>query len=332
MFFRNKELKIALGFSLLFGCILIPTAFFCSTVTGLLVFLCWGLCFGLFLLVELTRYKRLQKISEDLESLLLHGTSLPMGEYEEGELSLLAYQVQKLTQRLTEAKEALQKDKTFLANALSDISHQLRTPLTAMNLTLSLLRQPEEEPKKHKILLRDLGVLLHRTQWLVEALLKLSKLDAGTIQLCKEPVSVSRLLREAAEPLSIPMELREQKLVLKCRVHTVLCDPLWTGEAIGNVLKNAMEHSPQGSTITLSATETPLFTMITVEDQGGGFPPEELPRIFERFYRGKGSDPQSCGIGLSLTRSILAAQNATVHAENCNEGAKFTLKFYKQLL
>ena len=103
---------------------------------------------------------------------------------------------------------------------------------------------------------------------------------------------------------------------------TLLCDPVWSGEAIGNVLKNAMEHSPQGGTITLTGRDTPIFTEITVQDQGEGFPPEELPRIFERFYRGKSADPQSCGIGLSLSRSILAAQNGTIRAENTKTGGK----------
>lgn len=332
MFFRNKELKIAMGLFLLLGCVLLPLSFFRDWITGLWVFLCWSLCLTLFIWVERRRHEGLQKIAEDLDALLLHGTELPISEYEEGDLAVLSHQVQKLTRRLTEAKDALQKDKTFLADSLADISHQLRTPLTAMDLTLSLLHQPETEPGKHKDLLRDLRNLLRRTQWLVEALLKLSKLDAGTVRFRKETVSLEGLLIDASAPFAIPMELREQELILNCEDHTIQCDPVWTGEAIGNILKNAIDHSPIGGMITLSGRETPLYTEITVEDQGGGFPPEELPRIFERFYRGKGADPQSCGIGLSLSRSIIAAQNGSIRGENTQEGAKFTLKFYKQLL
>lgn len=332
MVFRNKELQSALVLFLLTGGILIPLGFLHGLATGILLLLCWGLCVLLFVMVERNRYRRLQGLSKDLDTLLLHGTSLPMEAYEEGELSLLAHQVQKLTVKLTEARNALQKDKAFLADSLADISHQLRTPLTAMQLTLSLLREPESAPGKHRELLRDFRSLLDRTQWLVESLLKLSKLDAGTIQLHMEDVSLPGLLEQAAEPFTIAMELGEQQLSLYCEDCLLRCDPVWTAEAVGNVLKNAIEHNPPGGVVFLSGRDTPIFTEIVIEDQGGGFPPEELPRIFERFYRGNREDSKSCGIGLSLSRSILAAQNGSIQAENSGKGAKFTLKLYKQLL
>ena len=332
MILRNKELKRALGLYLLAGGILVPLGFLSGPGPGCLLLLCWGLCLLLFVGVERKRYKRIQRLSEDLDVLLLHGTTLSIESYEEGELSLLAHRVQKLTVRLTEARKALQKDKAFLADALTDVSHQLRTPLTAMQLTLSLLREPETEPGRHRQLLRDFRSLLDRTQWLVEALLKLSKLDAGTLQFHPEQVSLAGLLAKAAEPFAIAMELQEQRLSLHCEDCLLHCDPVWTVEAIGNILKNAIEHTPPGGTVTLSGRDTPIFTEIVIEDQGGGFPPEELPRIFERFYRGEGADPKSCGIGLFLSRSILAAQNASIRAENRGDGASFTIKFYKQLL
>ncbi len=332
MFFRNKELQKALGLFLLLGGFPVSAVFLHSWDTGLWSLLCWSLCVVLFVIIEWRRYRDLQKISGDLDRLLLHGTTLPIEVYEEGELSVLAHQVQKLTQNLTEARDALQKDKTFLADSLADISHQLRTPLTAMHLTLTLLGQPEAKPEKHRELMQDFRSLLHRTQWLVETLLKLSKLDAGTIQLRPEEISLEELFHKAIEPLAIAIELREQSLSLQCEDLTVKCDPTWTAEAVSNVLKNAMEHTPPGGVISLSGRDTPIFTEITILDQGGGFPPEELPHIFERFYRGKGADLQSCGIGLSLARSILAAQNGSIQAENFGRGAKFTIKLYKQLL
>ena len=201
-----------------------------------------------------------------------------------------------------------------------------------MELTLSLLRKPESEPGKHRELLRDLRSLLSRTQWLVEALLKLSKLDAGTVRFSQENISLSKLLEQAAEPFAIAMELQEQRLIHRWEDCPVYCDPVWTGEAIGNILKNAIEHNPPGGVITVTGRDTPIFTEIVIEDQGGGFPPEELPRIFDRFYRGSGENSKNCGIGLSLSRSILAAQNGTIRAENTSEGGKFILKFYKTSL
>ncbi len=332
MLFRNKEVKVVSGLFGLFGVLAGILGFLHAWETGVAVLLCWALSFTLFLMFERKRYEKLRKISEDLDALLFHGRDLPIEDYEEGELSVLAHQVQKLTHMLTEARDAMQKDRNYLADSLADISHQLRTPLTAMHLTLSLLREPEQEAGKHRELLREFRSLLHRTQWLVEALLKLSKLDAGTIRLRKEEVSLQGLLQQSLEPFTIAMELQEQNLELQCEDCTILCDPVWTGEAIGNVLKNAIEHNPAGALIRLTGRDTPIFTEITVEDQGGGFLPEDLPRIFERFYRGKDEDSKNCGIGLSLSRSILSAQNGSITAENHGKGAKFTIKLYKQLV
>lgn len=330
MIFRNKELKRAMGIFLCLSILLIVPSFLYGRNLGILLLLSQGMFLLLFFLTERNRYRKIQKISEDLDELLLYNTSLPIDAYEEGDLSALAHQVQKLTQKLTEARNASQKDKAFLADALADISHQLRTPLTAMHLTLSLLAQPEIDGEKHRELLRELRNLLHRTQWLVEALLKLSKLDAGTVPLRQEAVPLLQVLEQAVSPFSITMELQEQHLSIRCEDCILYCDPAWTAEAIGNVIKNATEHSPVGSTITLSGRDTPIFTEITVEDEGGGFPPEELPHIFKRFYRGQGADPKSCGIGLSLSHSILAAQNGNIQAENTEKGGKFTIKLYKQ--
>ena len=330
MILRNKELKQAFGLCLGAGSVTVPIAFLIDRVTGLSVLLCWGLWGLLLWFIEWRRYSALRQISRDLDALLLHGTALPIGRYEEGELSLLADQVQKLTRKLTEARDALQKDKTFLADSLADISHQLRTPMTAMELHLSLLQGPEQEEYRERV--RDLRSLLQRMQWLVEALLKLSKLDAGTVELRMEEVSLRALLKQATEPFAIAMDIQEQNLHIACEDRTVRCDPTWTAEAIGNVVKNAIEHNPPGGAVIITERDTPIFTEITIEDEGGGFPSEELPRIFDRFYRGKRQDPKNCGIGLSLARSILSAQEATIRAENHGKGAMFTIKFYKQLL
>ncbi len=330
MILRNKELKQAFSLYSAVGALLIPTAFLINWITGVFVLLCWSLCGLLLWFIEWSRYNTLRQLSRDLDELLLHGTPLSIGKYEEGELSLLADQVQKLTQKLTEARDAMQKDKTFLADSLADISHQLRTPMTAMGLHLSLLQGPDYGEYRERI--RDLRSLLQRMQWLVEALLKLSKLDASTVELRMEEVSLKALLKQATEPFAIAMDLQEQDLHVSCRDCILHCDPVWTAEAIGNVIKNAIEHNPPGGAIIITGRDTPIFTEITIEDEGGGFSPEELPRIFDRFYRGKKQDPKNCGIGLSLARSILSAQDATIRAENHGKGARFIVKFYKQLL
>lgn len=332
MFVNNKELRIGLILILTASAILSLFGFRLSALSGLLVLLSCIVLALIHLATEYYRYRRLQKLSQDLDALLFSGTPLPIRDYDEGELSILANQIQKMTLRLIESAEAVKADKVFLADSLANISHQLRTPLTAMNLTAAMLRQPDLDDAKRIALTGELRILLTRTQWLVESLLKLSRLDAGTVTMENVTVSVSDLIRQAAKPLAIPMELRDQKLIVKCSSESFMGDLVWTAEALGNVLKNCMEHTPEGGSLAVTASETPLYTAITVEDTGPGFDPKELPRLFERFYKGANASENSFGIGLALARTVITAQNGTIQAMNGKAGAKFVIKFYKQVI
>lgn len=285
------------------------------------------------LIVQRKRYrKQLKKLNNDLDRLLRQGTPLPIDQYEEGELSILAGQMEKITLRLTEAAESVRKEKENLADSLADISHQLRTPLTAMNLAAAMLRKPDLTDEKRRELTEELRRQLRKIDWLVETLLKLSKLDAGTIELSREEVSVRELVQKSSEPLAVSMDIKNQSLVADCGNAKFLGDLSWTAEALGNILKNCMEHTPEGGSITVTAEETPLFTMIETEDTGPGFEPGDLPHLFDRFYQGSNASPINYGIGLSLARTIIAKQNGTVQASNTGNGAKFTIKFYKQVI
>lgn len=293
-------------------------------------YILFALSLGLWALLLHRRNRRLRRLSEDLDHLLHDGTPLPISQYREGELSILATQLQKVTLRLLESAERSRSDKKALADSLADISHQLRTPLTTMNLTATMLSAAELSPSRRQELTAELRNLLHQTHWLVETLLKLSKLDAGTVTFAREEISVQQLLRHALAPLAVPMDLRDQRTELCCAEERFVGDLRWTAEALGNVLKNCMEHSPTGGTITVNAEETALYTAITVEDTGEGFSPEELPHLFERFYKGEHST--GYGIGLALARTIIAAQNGTIRAMNTPRGAKFEIRFYKTVV
>lgn len=286
---------------------------------------------GLLLLLY-RRNRKLKKLSLDLDRLLHDGTPLPIREYQEGELSILASQLQKVTLRLVESAEQSNADKEQLADALANISHQLRTPLTAMNLTAALLSDSELTQQRRSELNMELRSLLNRTEWLVEALLKLSKLDAGTVTMAKENVSLRALIRRSAAPLEVPMELRDQTLLISCGDESLTIDPVWTAEALGNILKNCMEHTPAGGTISITGEETALYTAITVEDTGSGFDPQDIPHLFERFYKGTNASETSYGIGLALARTIITAQNGTIQAMNGTKGARFEIKFYKSVI
>lgn len=329
---NNKELRR--GIAILAGAtvILVVIGFAVSAACGVLVLIACIVIGVIHIVTEVYRYRRLQKLSADLDHLLISGTPLPITEYNEGELSILANQVQKLTLRLTEAAEVVEADKKYLADSLADISHQLRTPLTAMTLTTTMLRTTELTDEKRIELTGELRSLLTRTDWLVETLLKISKLDAGTVKLAKDAVSVSELISRSAAPIAIPMDLRNQALVVNYNGESFIGDLIWSAEALGNILKNCVEHTPEGGTITITVQETALYTQIEVEDTGSGFNPKDIPHLFERFYKGSNASQNSYGIGLALARTVITAQNGTVQAQNCETGAKFIIKFYKQII
>ncbi len=332
MFQKNKELELGLGILAVSAVILSCIGFFLSAACGILVLIASLIGLGVYGATEFYRYRKLQKISQDLDTLLSGGAPLPIWEYGEGDLSILANQIQKITLRLSESAETSHADRQYLADSLADISHQLRTPLTAMNLTATMLRDPNLPAEKRISLARELQSLLARTDWLVESLLKLSKLDAGTVTLAKECVSVRELIQRSVSPIAIPMDLRNQQLVIHCADEQFTGDLVWSSEALGNILKNCMEHTPDGGIITITALETALFTQIEVTDTGSGFRPEDLPLLFERFYRGSNASQTSYGIGLALARTVIVSQNGTIQAMNTGSGAKFVIKFYKQII
>lgn len=329
---NNNELRFSLILLLAATGIMTACALFVSPAAGILVLFMGMAALLIHTITEGYRYRRLQKISSDLDALLVSETPIPIHDYDEGELSILANQIQKITLRLKESAEVVAADKKYLADSLADISHQLRTPLTAMNLTTTMLRNPDLTVDQRMELTGELRGLLARTDWLVETLLKLSKLDAGTVVLAKESVPVRELITRAAAPMAIPMDLRNQHLIMNCKEERFDGDLIWTAEALGNILKNCMEHTPEGGSITVTAEETPLYTQITVEDTGTGFDPKDIPHLFERFYKGSNASKTSYGIGLALAKTIITAQNGTIQARNGSIGAKFVIKFYKQVI
>ncbi len=332
MFRDNKELHRSILLIVAAAAVLTVAGFLVSTLCGWLVLAACVVITSIHIVTEAYRYRRLQKLSHSLDRLLVSGKPLEIREYDEGELSILANQIQKLALRLTESAELSRADKEHLADSLADISHQLRTPLTAMNLTTTMLRSPDLTDEKRMALTGELRNLLDRTDWLVETLLKLSKLDAGTVKLAKDAVSVRELIARSAGPVAIPMDLRNQRLAVSCGNESFSGDLVWSAEALGNILKNCMEHTPEGGTITVTASETALYTQIEVEDTGSGFDPQDIPHLFERFYKGSNASESSYGIGLALARTVVSAQNGTVQAMNGSTGAKFVIKFYKQII
>ena len=279
------------------------------------------------------RYRKIAELSASIDSILHGQQEVLISENNEGELSILNSEIHKMTVRLKEQTDLLTSDKIRLTEAIEDIFHQLRTPLTSMNLVVSLLTDESLTYERRLQLTHELKRQLERIQWLVETLLKMSKIDAGTALFRKEQVPLKELLNEATEPFLITLELKGVDLELSAGEGYLECDRSWTGEALANLLKNCMEHTPAGGHIKVSCEDTALSTNITIEDSGEGFSEADLPYVFERFYKGSNSSPGNIGIGLAFSRMIITAQNGTITAENSREGgARFRIKFYKSIV
>ena len=264
---------------------------------------------------------------------MLHGSAIQIDDQYEGELSILSDEISKMVIKLNEQTELLQKDKVRLTNAIADIFHQMRTPLTSINLSLTVLNDEHLSDDKALYYRRNIKKQLEKLHWLIETLLKMSKIDAKTAIFHRQEIFVKDILTKAMEPFAIPMELKEQKLILSCTNEKIYVDDQWTMEAFGNLIKNAMEHTPDGGTIQLIASENPLFTEIIIQDNGEGIPEEDIPYMFERFYKGKNAKPESVGIGLAFARMIITAQDGTISVRNNpNGGACFSVRFYKQII
>ncbi|MBQ8849183.1 MAG: HAMP domain-containing histidine kinase [Clostridia bacterium] len=327
--FRNPEIKKSL---LCFGALSLAVsvgAAFINILFGVYTLAVCMLFIGLYLLVMRRRYKRIAMLSESINKLLHGNNGISFESYTEGELGILQSELSKMTVRLREQQQRLQDDKIYLSDSIADISHQIRTPLTSINLIVSFLSEPDLSEEKRIELTHELFSLLSRIDWLITALLKISKLDAGTVQFKHESLSLSELIQKSVSPVLVPIELRGQELSVKAD-GAFIGDIAWTCEALGNIVKNCMEHTPEGGRIEIAASETALYSEIIVSDSGSGIDKDDLPHIFERFYKGKNSGDGSFGIGLALARMIVTAQNGTLKAENRQSGgAIFTIRFYK---
>ncbi len=264
---------------------------------------------------------------------ILHGEEVSlMEDCGEGDLAVLSTQVKKMVRCLHEQQDNLQKEKDLMADSMADISHQMKTPLTSIHLILSFLQEKDLSYARRRQLVKKLTILTDRMDWMVYALLRMAKLEAGTVTLQSKYFSMSQLIQKSYESLAIPMELRG--ISFHSHVAEGACmvgDIAWMTEAVTNVMKNCMEHTPEGGEVSVKVEENALYTVIFVEDTGTGIEEEDLPHIFERFYRGKNADENSVGIGLALSKQIILSQNGTIKVYNKRRehGAVFEIRCYK---
>ena len=290
---------------------------------------------GIVFVILLFYDRRQKKLTAELTDYL---SRLNSGKYDmdissngEDSFSRLKNEIYRTTVRLREQSERSRQDKINLKNSISDISHQIKTPLTSISVMLD--RISNDRDMSNDIKRKLLTDVKHSSNYiisLVQSLLTLSRLDADSITMKHEDVSVGELLGMCRERTEILAELGEVTVkVQDCGNISLKCDKKWMSEAITNILKNCIEHTPSGGYVTMSSSQNKLFTEITVRDTGNGIPKNELPHIFERFYNGSCSDENSIGIGLSLAKTIIEKNNGYISVKsNVNEGSCFSLKIF----
>lgn len=288
-------------------------------------------CFISYLLLLRKQYQHIRSLGNYVDQVLNEKENLEVWNYDEGDFSTLKNDIYKLMVKLKEGRDQSLQDKKELEQILSDISHQIRTPLTSMYVINDLLKKEDIDSITKQQFLEKNRLQLERMEWLVTSLLKMSRLDSGSVHLKLEKTDVKEIVEKAIEPIQIPMELKNIELVVEeiesCEVEL---DPEWTVEVFVNILKNAYEHTEEGGKITISISKNPIYTEVSIQDNGCGIKKEELSHIFERFYTGSGNK-ESIGIGLNMAKKIMEKQFGEIEVTSkVGEGTTFFLKFYKK--
>ena len=283
------------------------------------------------MLYERKQDKEIDKITKYLEAINDKNYTLKIDENSEEELSILKNELYKVTVMLRENASNTLKDKINLKRALEDISHQLKTPLTSILIILdNLIDNPEMDYQTRVEFLHDLKRETTRIQSLIQSILKLSKFDSNTVQFIKQDIYLKQIIDEAIKNTGSLADLKNIKINVEGNKKIKLnCDLLWQIEAITNILKNCIEHSKENTQIDIKYNNDSVYSYITITDYGEGISKEDLPHIFERFYRGKNSSNESIGIGLSLSKTIIESNNGIVSVESNSDKTTFIIKYFK---
>lgn len=329
--FRNKEIQIIV---LIGAALILASSLFCGWLNPVAGFSCFFGMLSLSLLFFLYTRWRYDKIKE----LALYLRNQSKGKYymdirdnREGELSILKNEIYKLVHLLWEQSSLLKEEKKTLSDTLLDISHQLKTPLTSIQMITDLLETPTLPQEKSQEFLLNIACESKRMEWLVLSMLKIAQLDAGVAAMKRDSVPLEKLVSKASKAVQILSELKNIELKIQGSSQLLLiCDLDWTAEAIINILKNSLEHTPEHGRIKVTYGSNPIATWIKISDTGKGISNQDLPNLFQRFYKGQRSGKNHFGIGLSLSLSIIQRQNGTIEVVSKeNEGTTFEIKFYR---
>ena len=336
--FTNKEIKkLFLAVSVIWAASLLLTQGFlwlCYQRFSLFLLLVFVLAGGAILAVGNAYFKKQNQVMEQAVSQLhayLDGDHNARIECdEEGELYRLFHTVNSMAAVLNAHADNELREKEFLKNTISDISHQLKTPLAALNIYNGLLQDGDMELSAVKEFADLSEQELDRMETLVQNLLKITKLDAGAIVLEKATENVADMMRDIELHFAYRARQEKKEIILSGSDHlSLFCDRDWLNEAIDNIVKNAFDHTESGATIHVAWKELPSGVQIVITDNGCGIHPEDIHHIFKRFYRSRFSkDKQGIGLGLPLAKAIVEAHNGTIEVDSeLGIGTTFTMNF-----
>lgn len=276
--------------------------------------------------------KDLEVIIDYLEKINKHNYELKIEENEEGNLSILKNEIYKTAVYLNEQASKSQEEKEKLKVFLSDISHQLKTPLTSINLMIDNILDNNNLSleEKRKILFQIKHKIKHINS-LILILLKLAKFDSNTIVFKRQNNDLLTIINEASMNVSALADLKNIEININSNDNiNIYCDYKWEVEALTNIIKNCIEYSLENSKIDIFINDNNLYTKLTIKDYGKGMDKEEIKNIFKRFYKGNNSFNDSIGIGLSLAKNIIEKDNGLISVKSKkNNGTEFNIKYFK---
>ena len=305
---------------------------------NILINLCIILIFSIIIIIVFVLYNKRQKnkikeITNYIEQINNKNYALDIQDNNEDELSVLKNELYKITVMLKEQAENSAKDKINLKNSLEDISHQLKTPLTSITIMLdNILDSPDMDLQTRNEFIKDIYREIANIKFLVQNLLILSKFDANTITFNENEEKLEDIIEEAKQNVASICDLKNIQIILEGKEDAkTTCDLKWQVEALTNILKNCAEHSNNNTKINVLYSENNMYSEIVIKDEGSGIDQKDLKHIFERFYKGKNSDKDSIGIGLSLAKTIIEKDNGFITVDSeLGKGTTFNIKYRKQ--
>lgn len=296
------------------------------------IILFWILFLVYFFCFFRRKEKKIQEITNYMKEINKRNYLLEIDNNSEGELSILRNEVYKVTVMLREESEQLKKEKILLKDSISDISHQLKTPLTSILILLdNILDNPDMEEATRKEFIKKVHYQVENINFLIVSMLKLSRIEADVVEFKKEKINVYSLFQEVIQNLEAFCELKQVHIRLTdFKELFYIGDYHWELEAMMNILKNAIEHSKEQSFIDVLVTENQLYTKIIIKDYGTGMNKKDLKNIFTRFYKGENSKKDSIGIGLNLAKNIIEKDNGFIKVNSIKDfGTTFEIKYLK---